>query len=173
MTRTLLPLLAVLLVLPSPGVASACAGADTTPAAQGGRAAAAATLCLINAARAERGLGGLRRDHRLARAGRGHVADMLGGGFFSHGGPDGRDTVQRIADAGYVTGPGRMLGGENLAWARDRYDTPRQVVEGWIDSAAHNRTMFHRPFIAAAVVVRRALPTQQGPGSTYALELGG
>lgn len=171
MARRLVLSLTLLISLLTPSAALACRGADATPAQQGPRAAAAATLCLVNAERTSRGLARLAPDHHLGAAARGHVADMLRHRYFAHDSRDGRSAVERIRDAGYRRGAARILGGENLAWGRDRDDTPRSVVSGWIASPKHHRTMFFGRFRYASVAVGTATPVAV-PGSTYGMSFG-
>lgn len=171
-----LALAAVLILsglLLTPAAALACRGADVAPAQQSPAAAASATLCLVNEQRARHGLGKLRPDRRLARAARGHVRDMLRNRYFAHDGLDGRDPVQRIRDTGYARGAARVLGGENLAWARADRDTPRDIVGNWLDSAPHRRAMLYASFRAGAIVVATRIPTVDRAGSTYAMTFGG
>lgn len=171
MARTLVLSTTLLIALVIPSAALACRGADLTPAAQGTGSAAAATLCLVNAERADRGLAPLAPERHLGAAARGHVADMLRRRYFAHDSLDGRSAVERIRDAGYRRGARRILGGENLAWGRHRADTPRSVVSGWIASPKHHRTMFFSRFRYASVAVGTATPVAV-PGSTYGMSFG-
>lgn len=151
--------------------AAACAGADTPPAEQGARAAAAATLCLVNAERAAAGLAPVRVNRLLARVGRTHAADMVRRRYFSHASLEGRGAVARAAASGYGRGRHAWVG-ENLAIGVEGDDAPRNVVQGWMDSPPHRRTMLFERFREAGVGIVSGSP-RGGVATTYALELGG
>jgi len=93
----------------------------------------ASLLGTMNAARAGSGLPPLRVDFHLARAARGHSADMMRRQYFAHGSIAGR------AIAAGAHGP---LFGEDLAWVTGM--TPQWVVAHWLASPAH-RAVLLRP----------------------------
>jgi len=70
----------------------------------------------------------------LTSAGRAHAVDMGVNNYFSHTSLDGSAPWDRTAAAGY-TGGGI---GENIAAG---YQTPADVVQGWIDSPGHCRNL--------------------------------
>jgi uncharacterized protein YkwD len=90
-------------------------------------------LRTMNAVRMSRGLAPLRLDLRLARAARGHSADMMNRQYFAHGSVAGR-----VVAAG-ARGP---LFGEDLAWGTSV--TAQWVVNRWLASPAH-RAVLLRP----------------------------
>jgi len=59
-----------------------------------------------------------------------HSQDMGVNGYFAHNSQDGRTPFARMQQAGYVGG----AMGENIASGQT---SPRQVVDGWIDSDGH------------------------------------
>lgn len=71
----------------------------------------------------------LRPSDALTRAARGHARHMAERGFFQHIDPEGRDSQQRAAAAGFQ---GAVA--ENLAWGQT---TPEQVVSTWLQSPGH------------------------------------
>jgi uncharacterized protein YkwD len=96
-------------------------------------------LRLVNAARATPRLCGrrplqaapaLRLDTALSAAALAHALDMLRYGYFDHAGHDGSTPGTRVAANGYRY----QLVGENIA---EGPQTPREVVQGWIDSPGH------------------------------------
>jgi uncharacterized protein YkwD len=88
-------------------------------------------LCLANAVRRTAGLAPVIADSRLGAAARGHSADMVARGFFSHTSPDGGTPSDRARAAGYPGGAG-----ENIA-ASGR-GTAISVFAAWRGSPGHN-----------------------------------
>lgn len=70
----------------------------------------------------------------LAKAARAHGADMAARGFFDHVTPDGKTITMRAEAAGYT---GWRELGENIAAGY----TLGNVVQGWIDSPSHCKTL--------------------------------
>jgi uncharacterized protein YkwD len=169
--RSLLVLLALLLLAVPSAASAACHRADVPTPAQGNRAAAAATLCLVNAQRRQHGLRLLRTDARLVRAGAAHARDMVRRRYFSHRSLDGRSPLQRILRTGYGRNR-RVTGGENLGWVGRRSDTPRTIVGAWMNSPAHRQVILLPAFRKAGVAAVPGIPVGDGPGTTYALEAG-
>jgi uncharacterized protein YkwD len=149
---------------------AACRAADARPATTSVETIRAATVCLINAERRERGLRPLRRNRGLRLAGQRHVRDMVRRRYFAHDSRSGRGFETRIVRTGYLGGGGGMLG-ENLAWGEGRLATPRQIVRAWMRSPGHRRNMLSRRFREVGIGVTRRAP-QGDRGATYAAEFG-
>jgi uncharacterized protein YkwD len=66
----------------------------------------------------------------LREAARGHSEDMGRRGFFAHDNPDGEGPGARVEQTGYRY----QSVGENIAAG---YETPEEVMQGWIDSPGH------------------------------------
>lgn len=117
-----------------------------------GDAAAAPTLCLLNAERARHGLRPLREDARLARAARRHARDMAERDYFAHESPEGTGPHARILRAGYER---PRLTGENLARGEAEAGAPSAIVEGWMHSPGHRENILRRGFeeIGIGIVV--------------------
>lgn len=73
----------------------------------------------------------LQWNDQLATAAEGHSRDMADRNYFSHTSLDGRTFVQRINVAGYT---GYRALGENIAAG---YNTPDDVMKGWMSSPGH------------------------------------
>jgi len=101
-----------------------------------------AVLCLVNRARAERGLAPLSDDRRLQRAAQAHARDMGERDFFAHSDPDGGEADDRIRAAGY---DGQTTG-ENLAWGSGIEATPARIVESWMESPGHRANVLRESF---------------------------
>ncbi|MVN85385.1 CAP domain-containing protein [Deinococcus sp. HMF7620] len=70
----------------------------------------------------------------LAASARGHATDMAARAYFDHNTPEGRTPAQRMEAAGYSSW--RQVG-ENIAAGY----TVQNVVQGWIDSPSHCKTL--------------------------------
>lgn len=92
---------------------------------------------LLTQARADRGLGPLRRSPRLDRAAQGHANDMAQAGFFSHTGSDGRSVGARVAATGY----GFCWVSENISWNRK---SEAEAFARWMASPGHRANMLAR-----------------------------
>src|SRR5438067_1032411 len=95
-----------------------CTGTELLPTPENLNDVRAATLCLLNAERAARGLAPLRLNPQLAQAALVHSRDMVARSYFAHDAPPtpASTFVDRIRAAGYLrTGAGWTIG-ENLAW---------------------------------------------------------
>src|SRR5712691_5493853 len=89
----------------------------------------------MNAVRTSNHLAPLRLDVRLLRAARGHSADMLSRGYFTHGAVAGRALAQG------ARGP---VFGEDLAWATGL--TAQWVVAHWLASPSHRANLLRPGF---------------------------
>ncbi|MEV4515356.1 CAP domain-containing protein [Dactylosporangium sp. NPDC049525] len=103
-------------------------------------------VTLTNNYRTANGCGALRIDTRLVAAARTHSTDMVTNNFFSHTGSNGSTFVQREVGAGYTTG----ASAENIAWG---YRSPKEVVDGWINSAGHRANILNCASVAVGVGV--------------------
>ena len=169
--------LAVLLTLcagvaPAEAAGSGCSGADHLPANVRPVEARTATLCVLNAERARRGLRRLRPNGRLARAAVRHGHDMVRRGYFAHDSLDGRDFATRIRATGYLHRAVGWTVGENLAWGSSVRGTPRMIVAAWMASPPHRRNILNRRFTAVGIAVVRGAPADVSDGATYVTDFG-
>ncbi len=112
----------------SPTGASACATNMNTILGQ--------LLNQTNAVRQSQGLSSLRFSYQLGQAAQNHATDMATYNYFSHVGRNGSKLVDRINQTGYEY----TALGENLAAG---YDTPKAVVEGWLNSPSHRENLLN------------------------------
>src|SRR3954453_2354370 len=173
--RHALPLLLLTTAAAGAGPASAatvCASADGPTAQASTVALANSTLCLVNQERTSRGLKALKANRRLAKAARSHANDMVVKGYFSHDTLGGGSFVDRIRKAGYV--PPRLLPslGEDLAWGSGELGTPRQIVQGWMESPGHRANILSRKYREGGMGVAFGDPGAGAEGVTYALDFG-
>lgn len=84
-------------------------------------------------------VGPVRLNELLTTAAQGHAEDMAAGQFLAHEGSDGSMPADRATRAGYSF----SVIGENVAVG---YDTPPEVVAGWIDSDGHCNNLMNGGF---------------------------
>lgn len=88
-------------------------------------------------------VGQLTWNDQLRDAARTHSRNMARRGFFDHRSPSGSVPEDRASDAGYV---GQV--GENIAKGQA---TPREVMEGWMDSPGHCANIMTGEYVALGV----------------------
>lgn len=155
------------------GAGEACTETDLMPSADNLPQVEAATLCLINGERADRGLAPFTLNGKLARAALGHAEDMVEHSYFAHEGLDGSDLKDRIGATGYIPTNERWVIGENLAWGTGALATPKAIVNAWMNSPGHRANILHADYreIGFGTVVGNPVRAD-GFGATYANEFG-
>jgi uncharacterized protein YkwD len=151
--------------------ASACVGAGTAPSPATLGRAKSATLCLINAARSQRGLSRLGATAALARAAADHSREMAVRKFFSHNSPGGLTPAQRIDRAGYLAGASRWTIGETIAWGTGSSASPASIVRSWLRSPPHRAILLSGRFQDAGIGIAVGAP-QGGGGATFTGDFG-
>jgi uncharacterized protein YkwD len=175
MFKGALPLLLLVAVAAVPGPASAatvCASADGPTAQTSTVALANAALCLVNQERTSRGLRPLKSNRRLSKAAGGHARDMVARGYFSHDSASGASFVDRIRKAGYVPARAFPSLGEDLAWGSGPLGTPREIVQGWMNSPGHRANILDPKFREGGMGVAFGDVGVGEDGVTYALDFG-
>jgi uncharacterized protein YkwD len=154
--------------------ARACQSASASPASVSKRTVVRATLCVLNAQRARRGVRPLRLDRRLSRAARRHARAMARRNFFSHNSPGGASFVDRIRRAGYLRRARSWTVGENLAWGTGRLSSPRSILSGWMRSPGHRANILNGSFREIGIGLARGAPVRGGGrrAATYATDFG-
>ena len=166
-------LLAAVAVGASPAsAATVCASADGPTAQSSTVALANSALCLVNQERTSRGLRPLKSNRHLARAARNHANDMVARGYFSHDSMNGNSFVDRIRKAGYVPARAFPSLGEDLAWGSGSLGTPREIVQGWMESPGHRANILNPRFREGGMGVAFGDPGAGEDGVTYALDFG-
>ena len=151
-----------------------CADATLRPDSENLERIRAATLCLLNAERAERDLAPLRANDRLTSAAQAYSAKMVRGRFFAHRCPEGSTLKSRIRSAKYLNKSVRDYSlAENLAWGSGSRSTPKSIVRGWMRSSAHRDAILNDSFRDAGVGVAPGAPRSvRGRAATYTTEFG-
>ncbi|MFJ5634699.1 sigma-70 family RNA polymerase sigma factor [Streptomyces goshikiensis] len=91
-------------------------------------------LDLINQERARAGCTPVRPERRLTTAAQEHSDDMAARDYFSHTNPEGLDSGDRIAAAGYdADGYNENIG--------DGYDSPESVMKAWMSGGGHREAI--------------------------------
>ena len=101
-------------------------------------------LSTINLFRLENGRMPLRLNTDLNEAAKKHALSMLQDDFFDHVSPSGSTLRSRVELTGYKW---RLLG-ENLAAGMS---LPHEVLQSWINSKSHRKTLLTREFIHAGI----------------------
>jgi uncharacterized protein YkwD len=151
--------------------ASACTGAGSAPSRATLGRAQSATLCLINAARTQRGLSRLGPTEALARAAGAHSHEMAVRDFFSHNSPGGLTPAQRIDRAGYLGGASRWTVGETIAWGTGSSASPASIVRSWLRSPPHRAILLSGRFHDVGIGIAVGAP-QGGSGATFTGDFG-
>jgi uncharacterized protein YkwD len=152
-------------------VASACDNASTPPTRATIDDARSATLCLINEARAKRGLGRLGTTAALARAASAHSRDMAIHDFFSHDSPGGSTPRARIAAAGYLEGASSWAIGETIAWGSGGLASPSSIVRSWLRSPGHRAILLDGRYDDVGIGIALGAPVG-GSGATFTGDFG-
>jgi uncharacterized protein YkwD len=164
------------LALAAPAGASAagdCPGADLLPTADNVAEVNQATLCLLNAERAARGLGALTENPSLSRASLAYSQQMVAQSFFAHEAPDGTDLVARLTAVGYLGNVGGdWTVGENIAWAQGSLSTPRNVMQAWMDSPGHRDNILKSDYAEIGLGIVQGVPQPGQPGTTFTTDFG-
>jgi uncharacterized protein YkwD len=159
---------AIVLSAAAPASAATCAGADADPETTNLKTVKHATLCLLNAERADQGLPKLKANPRLSLASQRHASDMARRKYFEHG-----NFVGRIKAARYLQGTSTWTVGENIAWGSGDLATARQIVDAWMQSPPHRHNILHRRFREIGLGVARGVPVRGNEdGATYATDFG-
>jgi uncharacterized protein YkwD len=149
----------------------ACASGALAPSASNLKAVASATICLLNAERANKGLAPLRLNGKLNNASKLMSNLMVRQHFFAHDTPDGRSVLDRVRPTGYIRGSWSL--GENIAWGSGGLATPRAIVNGWMNSKGHRDNILFSKFKDIGIGVTLGAP-QRGlsGGATYVTDFG-
>jgi uncharacterized protein YkwD len=131
-----------------------------------------AVLCALDRERAIRGVPRLVVNARLSLAAERHAVDMVRRQYFAHESPEGRDVVDRLMRAGYIS-TGWWMVGENLGWGTEEFASPQRMTTAWMHSPAHRSNILDRRYRELGIAVVLGVPTAVGGiGATYATDFG-
>jgi uncharacterized protein YkwD len=162
---------AVLMVAAVPLAAAALDATSSDARAQGSAACAgaapAATLCLINVERRQRGLPPLTANARLTRAALRHSRDMVNRRYFAHVSLSGSTFIDRLRRSGYLARCRAWSAGETLAWGTGSRARPASRVAAWMRSRPHRQIILDPSFREAGIGIAAGTPTGRAGGATY------
>jgi len=162
-----------LLAGPAAGNAMACENSGARPDGASQAQLEAATVCLLNDARARNGLGRLGTNNRLSAAADAHSRDMVRKRYFAHTSRSGKDVVDRLNNTGYIPGATSWTVGENIAWGSGARSTPRSIVSAWMHSPGHRHNILSRRFREIGIGVKFDTPVgSYSTGATYTTTFG-
>lgn len=151
----------------------ACPYAGLTPSQTDVELVRAATLCLVNRERQDRGLSALRWNGHLEAAAQAHTESMVQGGYFEHVGPGGDTPLSRMRRYGYIYNS--QIGyevGENIGWGSLWLGTPRAVVAAWMASPGHRANILDPHFRDTGIGVSPHTPQRGQDGGLYTEDFG-
>jgi len=147
--------------------AGGCANAGLAPTTQNLELIRAATLCLVNRERSLHGETPLVANPHLQQAAQGHTTSMVVNDYFEHIGPGGQTPLQRMREAGYISGSQSSLQvGENIAWGALWLGTPRSIVAAWMASPEHRANILDGHFRDTGIGVSSHPPRALGGGTS-------
>jgi len=155
--------------------AAGCPGAHAVAADDAARqAATAAVLCVVNGMRAPHRAPALRLSNPLTSAATSHSAEMVTRRYFSHVGLDGSGVRRRVARTGYILHSRGTLVDETIAWGTGAMGTPAQLVEAFMESPLHRRTVLDRRYRDVGVGLVLGAPESGvgGAATTLTLDFG-
>ncbi|MEU3303119.1 CAP domain-containing protein [Streptomyces sp. NPDC006678] len=123
----------------SPSAPKPAASPSKPAAAAPASGAVARVVQLVNSERSKAGCSPVTVNAKLTKAAQDHSKDMAAHRNMSHDGSDGSNPGDRITRAGYSW----STYGENVAYG---YDTPEQVMAGWMSSPGHKRNILNCEF---------------------------
>jgi uncharacterized protein YkwD len=155
------------------GAGASCPNPGLAPAPDSLGAIAAATLCLLNGERADRGLAPLALNPQLSAGAGAYAQDLVAGSYFSHTGRDGSDLRTRVARTGYLRHDRAWALGENLAWGTGSLATPGSIMVAWMNSPGHRDNILNPEFREIGIGIVTGNPARaDGAGATYATDFG-
>jgi len=110
--------------------------------------------------------GPLTSNANLRCSARLHSKDMSDRSFFAHDTPDGVDPFARMQAAGYSGG----TMGENIAMGQT---TPREVVDGWMNSPGHCSNILNSGFDEIGIGYYKGPDSGWTPGNYWTQNFGG
>jgi uncharacterized protein YkwD len=155
---------------PAAAKSDSCPDANLTPTESNLESIRAATLCLVNRARADNGESPLQANSQLQQAAQSHSESMVDANYFEHVGPNGDTPLSRMRAAGYIYSS--RVGyevGENIGWGTLWLGTPNAIVTAWMASPGHRANILDAHFHDTAIGVSPHAPSSLGHGQGGAI----
>jgi uncharacterized protein YkwD len=154
---------------------ASCADTGLRPTRANSSRVEAATLCLVNVARARHGQRALRPNSDLARSAAAHSEDMVAENYFDHVSPAGETPLERIKASTYLPRRSVYLVGENIALGTLQLATPAAIVASWMKSSHHRANILSPDFRDSGIGIVAQAPSRYSngqPGATYTQQFG-
>ena len=155
--------------------AAGCPGESLRPTGADEGAVDRATLCLVNAVRAGRGLHALRANAALGKVASSQVSSMIRWDYFADVRPTGQTPLSLVGVTRYPAHTAGFAVGQNIAWGTGDFASPAHIVAEWMASPPHRAIILTGAYRDAGIAVDPALPgvLRAGhSGATYAMEFG-
>ena len=123
----------------SPAAGSTCPHATSKPGGASITQLRKATLCLINKARADRGVGELTLNSDLTRMAKHHTRTMLVLNCLKHRCTGELSLAKRVKNSGYTDGATKWSFAEDIGYE----STPRQMVNRWLSTNLDERNLLN------------------------------
>ena len=161
-------------LLGAPGAFASCPDANTPAPLITSDQLEVSITCLINEQRTSRGIGAVTENDDLAAAADGHSREMVDRGYFDHTSPAGSTFVDRIQNAGYLSGVRTWTVGENLAWGTGPLSSAQSLVTSWMNSPPHRQNLLNPDFreLGVGAVSGTPLSSRDITGFTVSSEYG-
>jgi uncharacterized protein YkwD len=96
-----------------------------------------------------------------------HTTSMVVDDYFEHIGPGGQTPLQRMREAGYISGSQNSFQvGENIAWGTLWLGTPRSIVAAWMASPEHRANILDGRYRDTGIGVSSHPPRALGGGQS-------
>lgn len=120
---------------------------------------------LMNAWRAEAGMGPLRLDTKLTKAAESRMQDMIDGEWWSHESPEGTSPFVWVTahDYDYVAVA------ENLAAG---FETARLLVESWLESPGHRANILNPMYADCGIAIIEGRTDRRSSGKSIVVLFG-
>ena len=152
--------------------ANTCGAVDSRPGEISSSDLRDATLCLLNIERESHGKSALRSNGTLAKVATRYSRQMVDAKFFDHVSPGGSSLTQRVRKTSYLKGARSWALGENLAWGTGNLATPRETVDGWMNSPGHRANILNGKFRDIGIGIAEGTPRNDLSGATYTTNFG-
>ena len=120
---------------------------------------------LMNAYRAEAGMGPLRLDGKLTKAAEARMQEMIDGEWWSHESPDGTPPFVWITAHEY----NYVAAAENLAAG---FETARLLVQSWIESPGHRANILNPMYADCGIAVIDGRTDRRAEGKSIVVMFG-
>jgi uncharacterized protein YkwD len=160
-TSALLAALASSLLMATASQAAIKAGAD--------QGIEQSMISLVNAYRAQHGLGPLKTNNALMRAARFHSRDMAENSYFDHASQDGEQFSQRLSRFGFRwSSAGEAIG--QASGLTSSVSAADEAITLWRQSPPHNRILLTGGFKAVGIGAWCSGDTGGGATCTFTLD---